>query len=1264
MKEMIFRMIRFLGRWRLYIGRDPEGVPGDAVILFPLLPTVFFCGFAGLLNIRRSSVPETEGFDRRLGRLFDRILAKDMESLLIGTIAAEEYLEGPATLKEMADVIFLMKRRDACWHLLSRSDRITGLADLEERMRSFLSRQENLIEERAGYFPTGDMEIVSSRLVALKDVQWDLRKDILDNLDRILSLARVDSACALTPEGFEKYSSLNFLLNCLDRLEVRGRDSAGIQLNFTVADHDALSDTLEKITDEGKGLFEEYQRRTRPSDLHNGSIHVSTGSAKTADAAPDPGSDRSLAFTYKTSSVIGELGKNVKTLRETIASDGLLREMAGLPTLFQTAFAHTRWASVGSITEENCHPIDNYTPNRAGVAGAEQGQVKNYPRYGSRNWFISAILNGDIDNYRSLRDALEKDEALIAPEVTTDTKVIPLLIEKHLLAGHDLTESFRLALNEFEGSHAIAVISDVEPGKVFLALRGSGQAIYVGIAPDQYLFSSELYGLVEGTPLFLKMDGEKPSPSGKDGTNGQIYILDRQSAGGPEGIRAFYYDGTPITLREEDLQRAEITTRDIDRGSYDHYFLKEITESTQSVRKTLRGKYRIARSDSGAEKVVFNLGRDIVPESIRDGFVSGRIRRILVIGHGTAAVAGQAVADAMNRYLAETPLRIESMIASELSGFLLRQDLSDSLVIPITQSGTTTDTNRAVAMAAQRGARIIAIVNRRQSDITGKAEGVFYTSDGRDIEMSVASTKAFYSQIVAGHVLALYLAQLLGSLPESEIVREIRNLEKAPEMMQRVLERKDVIRECAEQTARQRLCWAVVGSGPNKAASDEIRIKLSELCYKTLSTDVVENKKHIDLSAEPLIIVCASGSPETVTADLLKDVAIFKAHKAAVIVFADEGEDRFGDVADFVVPIPRTNLPLPVILNTLAGHLWGYFAACAIDGDALYLREFRSELSARTLDQRTRPYPFFDRQADRSFRRLIGEFSRGFNQRRDRGDLSFVGVKTLSDLVLLLKYATGKLPMEDFWDDFHEADDLTTPVDLLDVTIGRAIDELSRPIDAIRHQAKTVTVGTSRKEQPLTGPVFDLIRELGFSERSLISRNVLAMVRVQPAIAGIKGYTLYSIDKLDSDGLPGEDTMISIVKKTGVSLTMPSRTEGSPVLMGTKRTIMAQGNFYVGLGKSDGASIVMVPLTSEAAGSKNLLLIHVEFDEAMPLEGRKNVLGDRLGEIRNLVNEFNLVWDDRYLEKIPLGILFGEPVEIIAGRIKQFLAGGDANCQI
>jgi len=280
-----------------------------------------------------------------------------------------------------------------------------------------------------------------------------------------------------------------------------------------------------------------------------------------------------------------------------------------LDTSCETALVHTRWASVGSITEENCHPVNNYKSNKVSPI---------FPYYPESTAHLNVILNGDIDNYPALYNELEIDKEPINPEVTTDTKIIPLQIEKYLKQGENLTESFRLAVNDFEGSHAIAMTSDLEPGKFFLALKGSGQSIYVGINADQYMFSSELYGLVEVMPHFIKMNGEI-NASGENTVTGQIFILDQNSSGKLEEIKACYYDGAQITLNESFLQKAEITTRDIDRGNYPHFFLKEISESAVSIKRTLRGKYRIVTDKNSSQQVIFNLGTNIVPAAVQSG---------------------------------------------------------------------------------------------------------------------------------------------------------------------------------------------------------------------------------------------------------------------------------------------------------------------------------------------------------------------------------------------------------------------------------------------------------------------------------------------------------------------------------------------------------------------------------------------------------------------------------------------------------------------
>ena len=1234
-------IVSSLRRWKISVGRDPQRVAAPALILFPLLPATLCCGLAGIVVLRRKGPPDPPGADLPL--LFRQASGNDLAALLDGRIIAAEYLRGKASLDAMERELLRLKEEEAFRRLFFSAVEARYLVGLVKSMHAFLSAEEALLEERAGRLSTTDSEVVNRGLVIIRDLVWGLEHDILGNIERIVQLAGAAAVADVDPEALPKYRKINALLNCLDRLEVRGRDSAGIEIAFLPADVEAVEGLMTGLMK--RGFDDELRRRLGAGDLVNGSITC----ALTAVPGGNGAGARSISFTYKTASIIGELGRNVRELRSSIAKDRLFHAFGRLPVAFEIAFAHTRWASVGSITEENCHPLSNFTREAAPFGAAQE---KHYPVYGTGPWSIHVALNGDIDNYQLLRDAIEAGGDVIAPEVTTDTKIIPLQIEKHLLAGHDLTESFRRAVGEFEGSHAIAMVSNAEPGKVFLALRGSGQSIYVGIAPDRYLFSSELYGLVEETPFFVKMDGEIPSRAERPEATGQILILDQDAPGGAAGIRGLWYDGTPLLLGERNVKKAEITTRDIDRGDYPHYFLKEITESVVSVRKTLLGKYRIELGREG-EYVVFNLGDDIVPERIRKALIGGKIRRIIVVGHGTAAVAGSTVADALESRLRGSGLKVEARVGSELSGFCLEDDLSDTLVIPITQSGTTTDTNRAVAMAKERGAQVIAIVNRRQSDITAKADGVFYTSDGRDIEMAVASTKAFYSQIVAGRILALYLALTLKTLSGERIAMELRRLEQTPALMQRVLARNDEIRRAAEKLAKAKRYWAVVGSGPNKAAADEIRIKLSELCYKTISSDIIENKKHIDLSAEPLIIVCAAGNPEAVTGDIVKDVAIFKAHKSSVVVFADEGEKRFDPIADAVIPIPKASMPLPVILNTVAGHLFGYYAACSIDEDALFLRAFKGRLNLLMVGQAKRNMSLYESMADAELHRLVNDFAVSFHRLRNDSAFSLAGVRTIADLIILLKYAAGKLPLDDFRHDFPAAGETASPIDLLDITLGHAVDELSRPIDAIRHQAKTVTVGTSRKETPLKGIIFELIGEMGFSTNALLSTNVLAVSRFQRALAVVNGYTLYAVSRLDAEGKPGDDAEIAIVRRGGISVGMSSRAEKSGRLMGTKKSIAASGHIYVGRGKSDGAPIMIMPLLGEDDRVRHLLLIHVSFNETLDLRERKEIMGERVNDLRDLIQEYNLNWDDRYLAEVPLELLLGEPVEVIAGRIRE-----------
>ncbi len=279
--------------------------------------------------------------------------------------------------------------------------------------------------------------------------------------------------------------------------------------------------------------------------------------------------------------------------------------------------------------------------------------------------------------------------------------------------------------------------------------------MYIGLAEDCFVVASEPYGLVEETTSYLRMDGETPSNlENVSASRGQIVVLDAAGAGTIEGITRLSYDGTLLPVTEDDIQVAQITTRDIDRAEFPHFLLKEITEAPNSFRKTLRGK--IVTIDGHLH---VDLDEAVLSRAIREGLHSGAIRRVLVIGQGTAAVAGQSLASALE--VLAPGLIVQALAATELSGFGMGDTMEDTLIIAISQSGTTTDTNRTVDLVRGRGALVIAIVNRRNSDLTDKADGVLYTSDGRDVEMSVASTKAFYAQVAAGFLLASAIAEIV-----------------------------------------------------------------------------------------------------------------------------------------------------------------------------------------------------------------------------------------------------------------------------------------------------------------------------------------------------------------------------------------------------------------------------------------------------------------------------------------------------------------------
>jgi len=1224
---------------RIYFGRSLARVPSGAVVFFPCRPTLLACGLAGIVAFNQKKKGAQPVDLEEMARSVETVARQSLAACLAQPgDPANVYLGGDALIGLLAAVHGLKNRENFC-AVYADVEKQAAIKAISRRLTEIISEDSPLLAEKMGHLDARIVDILARRLEELKDIAWSLATEVTRNIDQINDLLCTDGCRdGLPPDQLMVYKNINTVLNSVDRLEVRGRDSAGISLMFILKDaaYRGFNAAVARAD-----LLAELQERSARALLVNGgiSVHELKGAADRPRVT--------VTLTYKVAAEIGRLGDNIRFLRQQIKKDRLFHLLVACPHENHTVSSHTRWASVGAITEANCHPVDNQVLSGCGTDGG----------------IIHVCLNGDIDNYLALKAEHLNGGKQLHKDITTDTKIIPLQVEKYIQQGCVPEEAFRRAVNDFEGSHAISMHTDLAPGKFFLAQKGSGQTVFIGLSDDLYMPTSEVYGFVEETADFLKMDGAK-IVAGKNGdTQGQIFILDQESAGGLTGIRAMYYDGTPIVLKETDIKHTEITSRDIDRQNFPHYFLKEISESPNSVERTLQNRWKI-REESGRKRYVVNLDT-VVPERLRLALtgdsVGPGIRRIFFVGQGTAGVAALVCADILNTYLNDPVLQVRALKASELSGFTLNErdtagSMADALVIAISQSGTTTDTNRTVVMVRERGAHTLAIVNRRDSDITFKVDGVMYTSSGRDIEMSVASTKAFYSQIVAGALLGLYIAGLKNRRDADFVSAEIQRLLDIPGHMRTVLASYERIGASAKRLATQKAHWAVVGSGPNKASADEIRIKLSELCYKTISTDFVEDKKHIDLSAEPLIIVCAAGTRDSVLSDIIKDTAIFKAHKATPVVIATEGETRFEQYADDVFHVPAVSEHLAPILNTLVGHIWGYYAALTFNEGSRFMFNFQADLQ-QTLDEyATGGLDLYEILLEKTFREKIVTFYNDFRRKKSQNHFpASMGLQAAANITLLLKYLAGKLPVSDFEVDFGTKGTPSQMLNHLFRSLGECINAMARPVDAIKHQAKTVTVGTSRLSEKLEGLLFDTLADYGFKVSQLTTGNIIVLRNLQGIIDDIKGAIRYRIGNLNLLGEPTDESTIHVERKDGVLAPIPSRVETDTHLKGTKRIIVRQGNVYIGKGRKDDRSILVIPIISTNPSTPNfiehLLLLNIGFEQSVPLAMKIKALGGKYEHITSIVQENSVPWKDEYLELVVMDELFGRSAEKIGENI-------------
>jgi len=501
---------------------------------------------------------------------------------------------------------------------------------------------------------------------------------------------------------------------------------------------------------------------------------------------------------------------------------------------------------------------------------------------------IAVIHNGIVENFAELRAQLEKRGHHLRSD--TDTEAVAHLIEER---EGSLADRVRAAVRELEGAFALVVVSADEPD-VIVGVKVSSPLV-VGLGQGENVLASDIPAVLQKTRTVVPV--------------AERQVVEVRA----DGIRITDLDGNPVEVEpfevEWDVERAR-------KGGYDDFMLKEIHEQPSAVRDTLVGRVR----DAGM------LALDEVhidPDVLRE------VDKVFVVACGTAFHAGLVAKYAIEHW---TRVPVEIDIASE---FRYRDPVlgTDTLTLAVSQSGETIDTLEAARHAARQGSRVLAVTNTVGSSLAREADAVMYTHAGPEI--GVAATKTFATQMAALHLVALYLAQVRGSMYPAEIVEAVDRMRELPAQVARTLELDPQVRAIAERIHRASDVL-FIGRHTGYPAALEGALKLKEISYVHAEGYPAGELKHGPIAlVEDGVPVVAVATECHVYPKVLSNIQEVRARGADVIAVATEGDRQIGELAKDVLFVPRTpELLAPVIvtppLQLLAYHV-AKLRGCDVD---------------------------------------------------------------------------------------------------------------------------------------------------------------------------------------------------------------------------------------------------------------------------------------------------------------------------------------------
>jgi glucosamine--fructose-6-phosphate aminotransferase (isomerizing) len=552
----------------------------------------------------------------------------------------------------------------------------------------------------------------------------------------------------------------------------------------------------------------------------------------------------------------------------------VLREENGLDYVRAVGNLQFLKAAAGPNGSTSTHGLGH---TRWATHGAVNEQ-NAHPLTGCDEGQLAIVLNGIVENFRELRESLLAEEHTFTSE--TDAEVVAHLIERHY-AG-DLVDAVRGAYAELEGHFAFVVIHSDHPDLLVGARRQC--PLVVGVGDGEMFLASSIAAFLRDTRRVQLID------------DGEVVAIT------PDGARFFGADGE---VEHKEIEPVDWDDEGAEKGGFETFMLKEIYEQPDAVRETIGDRARPG-------KLVLD-GIGLTEMEIRN------LRRIVIVACGTAYHAA-----VVGRYIIEEWARVpvEPDIASE---WRYRNPVlsRDTLVIGISQSGETADTIAAMQLARAQGARTLAITNQMGTQVTREVDSVLYTRAG--LEMGVAATKTFTSQVALLSLIALKLAQIRKCLHEEEIEFILEELYDLPERMEQFLDGDHPIEEIA-QRYYEKPFFLYLGRHIGLPVALEGALKLKEISYIPTEAYSAGEMKHgpIALLDEDTPVVCVATDQKVIYEKVVSNIQEVRARGAHVIAIATDGNEDIQHHADDVIYVPSTPAFLQAVLAVMPLQLLAY----------------------------------------------------------------------------------------------------------------------------------------------------------------------------------------------------------------------------------------------------------------------------------------------------------------------------------------------------